>query len=94
MYLDELGGAQSVGLAALQLTVTSPERVREQTVALVRRARAELEAEAERAAVLDLLETIVVGKLPQLSREEVAAMFELEDLKKTRFYQEVKAEGL
>ncbi|MCL1468753.1 flagellar assembly protein H, partial [Argonema galeatum A003/A1] len=35
----------------------------------------------------------IVYKLPQKSREEIAAMFELSDLKKTRFYQDVFAEG-
>jgi predicted transposase/invertase (TIGR01784 family) len=39
------------------------------------------------------LRTIIVYKLPQKSREEIAAMFELSDLKKTRFYQDVFAEG-
>jgi predicted transposase YdaD len=36
-----------------------------------------------------LLETIIVDNLPQKSREEIAAMFELSDLKKTRFYQDI-----
>jgi predicted transposase YdaD len=39
------------------------------------------------------LPTVIVDKLLQKSREEIAAMFELSDLKKTRFYQDVFAEG-
>jgi predicted transposase YdaD len=44
---------------------------------------------------LDLIETIVVYKLPHLSREEIQRMLHLPDveLKQTRFYQDVFAEG-
>ena len=44
---------------------------------------------------LDLLETILVYKLPNVSREEIQAMFNFNesDLKQTRFYQEVFREG-
>lgn len=43
---------------------------------------------------LDFLETILVYKLPQLSREEIKKMLALNDveLKQTRFYQEIAAE--
>jgi predicted transposase YdaD len=42
-----------------------------------------------------LIETILVYKLPTLSREEIQAMLELTDvdLKQTRFYQDVFTEG-
>ncbi|MDB9316032.1 DUF2887 domain-containing protein, partial [Spirulina sp. CS-785/01] len=43
--------------------------------------------------IIDLIETIVVYKLPQASREEIAEMLGLTDLKQTRFYQEAFAEG-
>ncbi len=45
--------------------------------------------------VLDLIETILVYKLPTLSRDEIKAMLNLPDtdLKQTRFYREVFAEG-
>ncbi len=44
---------------------------------------------------LDLIETILVYKLPTLSRDEIKAMLNLPDtdLKQTRFYREVFAEG-
>ena len=43
---------------------------------------------------LDLIETILVYKLPRLSREEIKAMLALNDieLKQTRFYQEIAEE--
>ncbi|MCL1465091.1 DUF2887 domain-containing protein [Argonema galeatum A003/A1] len=45
-----------------------------------------------RKSLIELLETIIVYKLPQKPREEIIAMFELSDLKKTRFYQDIQAE--
>ena len=43
---------------------------------------------------LDLIETILVYKLPHLSREDVKAMLQINDiqLKQTRFYQEIAVE--
>ncbi|MFO7092787.1 hypothetical protein B9R42_28310 [Arthrospira platensis PCC 7345] len=40
-----------------------------------------------------MIETIVIYKLPQISREEIAQMLGLTDLKQTRFYQEAFADG-
>ena len=44
---------------------------------------------------LDFIETILVYKLPHLSREEIKKMLALNEveLRQTRFYQEVSAEG-
>ncbi|MGZ8217391.1 DUF2887 domain-containing protein [Methylomagnum sp.] len=49
----------------------------------------------ERIDWLDWLETILVYKLPRLTREEIQAMFHLthQDLKRSRFYQQILAEG-
>jgi predicted transposase YdaD len=45
--------------------------------------------------ILGLVETILVYKLPRLSREEIQTMLGLtqQDLKNSRFYQEASAEG-
>lgn len=50
---------------------------------------------ALRTAIVNVVETILVYKLPTLSREEIQAMLELTDieLKQTRFYQDVFTEG-
>jgi predicted transposase/invertase (TIGR01784 family) len=42
---------------------------------------------------LNLLEAIVLAKLPKMSRQELEVMFGVEDLRKTRFAQELIAEG-
>jgi len=43
---------------------------------------------------IDFIETILVYKLPYLTREEIKAMLALDDieLKQTRFYQEIAEE--
>jgi predicted transposase YdaD len=48
-----------------------------------------------RNRAVDLLETVLVYKLPDLSREEIRTMLHLPDtdLKETRFYREAFAEG-
>ncbi|BAZ29882.1 hypothetical protein NIES4074_23290 [Cylindrospermum sp. NIES-4074] len=43
--------------------------------------------------VLEFIETIVVYKFPNLSREEIESMLNLSLLKQTRVYQEAKEEG-
>ncbi|MBN3871432.1 MAG: Rpn family recombination-promoting nuclease/putative transposase [Nostoc sp. JL33] len=40
-----------------------------------------------------LIETILIYKLPRLSQEEIGKMFELNDLRQTRFFQDVFEEG-
>ncbi|MEC4816177.1 MAG: DUF2887 domain-containing protein, partial [Scytonema sp. PMC 1069.18] len=44
--------------------------------------------------VLDLIETIVLYKLPRISRQELTKMFRVSDfdIKKTRYYEELKEE--
>jgi predicted transposase YdaD len=78
------------GLGVIDLILTepaaSPERARE----LVRGA-----GEAERDWLLSWVETILVYKLPKLSREDIKMLLDLKDpdLRKSRFFQEVFAEG-
>lgn len=52
-------------------------------------------AEPDPLPLIDLIETILVYKLPNLSRDEIKAMLQLPDtdLKQTRFYREVFAEA-
>ncbi len=49
--------------------------------------------EADSAQLVELIETIVIYAFPQLSRQEIAAMIEVFDIKETRFYQETREEG-
>ncbi|MEO0985302.1 MAG: DUF4351 domain-containing protein, partial [Cyanobacteria bacterium J06639_14] len=45
------------------------------------------------AELIELIETIVVYTFPRCSRQEIAAMLGLIDMKETRFYQETLEEG-
>jgi predicted transposase/invertase (TIGR01784 family) len=96
VYLDELTERdhEGWGIALIRLIVAPQERA----PAIARHLVAEAECKPSgltRAQALDLLETVLVYKLPELSREEIRHMLHLPDtdLKKTRFYQEVFSEG-
>jgi predicted transposase/invertase (TIGR01784 family) len=41
-----------------------------------------------------LIETIIIYKLPHLSREEIQAMLQVDDIRQTRVFQEAKEEGV
>ncbi|MCZ8040251.1 MAG: DUF2887 domain-containing protein, partial [Microcystis sp. LE17-20A] len=61
---------------------------------LIKQAQRELSDRLVQRNVIDLIETIIIYKLPQKSREEIEAMLELQDLKQTRFYQEAFGDGI
>lgn len=94
IYIDELSTTETASLPIklLKLIVepenTAPDLARE----LAAQVRTEIPNVTVRDSFIELLETIIVYKLPQKSREEIAAMFNLSDLKKTRVYQEIQAE--
>jgi predicted transposase/invertase (TIGR01784 family) len=91
IYLDELSPVETASLPIklLKLVIepenTAPDLARD----LARQVETEIPNIAVRESFIDLLETIIFYKLPQKSREEIAAMFNLSDLKKTRVYQEI-----
>ncbi|MFP5273046.1 Rpn family recombination-promoting nuclease/putative transposase [Coleofasciculus sp.] len=96
IYLDELGDepSTSVGVNIVKLVIeqeqTAPERARR----LIEQAQVEITDETIKRDLIDLIETIIVYKLPQKSREEIEAMLGLSELKQTKVYQEAKQEGL
>jgi predicted transposase YdaD len=96
VYLEDLvgeGASASLGRRLARLVVLERGQAAAEARALVV-AAAGMNPE-ERYPFIDLVETIVVYKLKDLSSEEVREMLHLPegDLKKTRFYQEVFAEG-
>ncbi|NJR26485.1 MAG: Rpn family recombination-promoting nuclease/putative transposase [Richelia sp. CSU_2_1] len=96
IYLDELGEAaeRSLGVKVVKLVIEPADTAGEQARQLIAMARQQLPDLAVQRDLINLIETIIVYKLPQKSREEIAAMLNLSELKQTRFYQEVKQEGL
>jgi len=93
IYLDELTEIDSLGLGIVKLVVEPEETAVDVAKSLVEKAQIQLTDPVRQENLIELIETIIVYKLPQKSREEVAAMFNLGDLKQTRFYQDAFADG-
>ena len=94
IYLDEVESeSNSLGLGLLRIIIESEELAIKQAKLLVNQVKQQLTDETIKQNFLDLLQLIIVYKLPTKSREEIEAMFELKDFQQTRFYQDVKAEG-
>ena len=83
---------QTPGWELLRLIVDETDTALQRAQRLLGRAP----LDPERLDLLNFIETILIYKLPQCSREEIQAMLALTDidLKQTRFYQDVLAEGI
>ncbi len=93
IYLDELG-ADALGAEVVKLVIASEKAAPDRAKQLIVKAKEQLADETVRANLINLIETIIVYKLPQKSREDIATMLGLvSELKETRFYQEVFEEG-
>ncbi len=84
---------ESVGIATLHLIVAEEETAISQGKKIITRVRQEFLDIRQQQELLQLIETILVYKLPQVSRQEIEAMFSLSALKQTRVYQEALEEG-
>ncbi len=97
VYLEDWADvpADTVGLRLVQLLVSEATEAPAKARQLLREGPAMDGPKLPASVLLDLVETILVYKLPTMSREEARRMLELHDvdLKQTRFYQEVFAEG-
>ncbi|MCV3213750.1 Rpn family recombination-promoting nuclease/putative transposase [Plectonema radiosum NIES-515] len=95
IYLDELTAiaASSIGIEAVKLIIEPESTATTKAIEIVNSARQQIIDAAQQREIIQLIETILIYKLPRLSREEMGKMFGLNELKQTRFYQEVFAEG-
>lgn len=95
IYLDELGEAseQSIGVGIVKLVVETKKKAVNLARALFDRANQEIIDEPQKKQVIGLIETILLYKLPELTPQELEAMFGLDELKKTRYFQEVTQEA-
>lgn len=95
IYLDELGDAaeNSLGVGVVKLVIETEDTAGELARHLIEQARQQLSDEATKRDLISLIETIIVYKLPQKSRQEIEAMLGLSELKQTRVYQEALEEG-
>jgi predicted transposase/invertase (TIGR01784 family) len=96
VYLEEAlrEPAPTRGLRVLGLLLAEPAAVVAEAQALL--AEPAADGVPDGPALVEWVETLLVYKLPRLSREEIRKMLNVlnVELKETRFYQEVFAEGL
>jgi predicted transposase/invertase (TIGR01784 family) len=94
-YLDEMQELVDapLGLSILYLIRQAESQAPGTARDLVARARREIPDAALRADLIELIETVVIYKLPRLSREEIQAMLKVQDIRETRVYQEALEEG-
>jgi len=95
IYLDELPQRShpSLGIGVIKLVVESETAAVRTAQTLIERTREEITDQSSQRQLIDLIESIIIYKFPQKSREEIETMFGLSDLKQTRVYQEALAEG-
>lgn len=95
IYLDELGEAASlpIGIATIKLVIEDEDTAVTTARELINRTKQAGNLQLPQQQLLELIETILVYKFPNMSREEIEAMFGLSELKQTRVYQEAEQEG-
>lgn len=93
-YLDELGDGVSLGQDMLRLLVTPQSEAQIKARELSKRAQQQLSDPVERNNFVDLLLETVTRIFPDQSKEEIRNMLESVPVTQTRFYQEVKQEGI
>ena len=95
-YLEDLQQRPNlpVGLGLLQLIVEPAQAMPSQSRQLVQQAQQQF-TEPLTTAIIELIETTLVYKFPEMSRQEVEAMLGLVDsVKQTRVYREAREEGI
>jgi predicted transposase/invertase (TIGR01784 family) len=95
IYLDELGDAaeSSIGVGVVKLVIEPQQTAPALAKHLIEQTKQQLTNDTTKRDIIDLIETIIVYKLPQKSREEIEAMLGLSELKQTKVYQEAFVEG-
>jgi predicted transposase/invertase (TIGR01784 family) len=91
IYLSELIVDENspLGVQIVKLIVTKKRQFLEKAHRLIHQVKQQLTEDNSQSEMLNLLETIVLAKLPQMSRKELEIMFGVDDLRKTRFAQEL-----
>ena len=94
-YLDELENTpdDSLEVGIVRLVIESENKVGNFAKTLINKAKEELTDTLTQRKVIEFIETIVIYKFPNLSREDIEAMLDLNLLKETKVYQEAKEEG-
>ena len=93
IYLEDLLGipSEQIGVQLMQLIVSKDRDTTQYLDGLVPQLQGKTDFQSQE--IIELISTIMVYKFPQLSREEIEAMFTVSDLKQTKVYQEAQLEG-
>jgi predicted transposase/invertase (TIGR01784 family) len=95
-YLDEMQELSNapVGLSILYLIRQTESQAPAMARELVARAKTEVTDSALRVDLIEFIETIIMYKVPRLTREEIKTMLQLHDIRESRAWQEAREEGL
>jgi predicted transposase/invertase (TIGR01784 family) len=95
IYLEDFNAlvTESLGIGLMQLILADNNAAITQAQALLSKTQNQVQTDPKIAAIMDIIETIVVYKFPKLSRDEIKRMFGLSELRETKVYQEGRQEG-
>ncbi|MFW6359774.1 MAG: Rpn family recombination-promoting nuclease/putative transposase [Chroococcales cyanobacterium] len=95
IYLNELEITETspLGVRLIKLIVTTQKQIPQDVTQLVTQVRETVTDDKIKEQVINLIGTIVVYKLPQISRKELEEMLGLENIRQSRIAQELLAEG-
>jgi predicted transposase YdaD len=90
-YLDELeiSDTKSIGLEVISLIVGSDDFAMQTAPVLIQETKQTVNNVVNQTKILELIETVLIYKLNNIKREEIEAMFTLDELKETRYFQDV-----
>lgn len=86
-------GESSLGVGVVKLVIETEKAAPALARRLIAQANQQLTDTKIKRDLINLIETIIVYKLPKKSRKEIEAMLGLSELKQTRVYQEALEEG-
>jgi predicted transposase/invertase (TIGR01784 family) len=94
IYLTDLPKAalEKFPLNLLKIVIDSKKKVLSTAEKIIRQLPKQVPDEKQQEIIVELLENLLVNKLPHMPRKEIEKMFEFSDVKKTRFYRDVAEE--
>lgn len=97
IYLNQLPATffDDFPLNLLQIISAPEQNILATVTKITQQLPVKIQDEKERETIIDLLISLLMNKLPKLTREEIQKMVEpmLSDIKKSRAYQEIMQEG-
>ncbi len=80
-------------LNLLKIIIDSKKKVLATAKTIIRKLPKQVSDAKQQETVVELLINLLTSKLPQMSRKEITKMFDLRDVKKSRFYREIANEN-